>query len=235
MARKKKAQSEDAVLCPFVKFTAETIHRSQIKNAEYNPRAIREGNREKLKANLKRVGLINALIWNRTTGNLVGGHQRIAILDSLMRTQDYLIPVDVVELSEAEEKAQNVALNNSDMQGTWDLVKMKDLVTGGLDLEGAGLDVGEVTAVFGMDVISGLDAPQIESLAQQIRDSQEKHDALVKAGAGKDRADFYRVLVFKDKAAAQWVAELLDSPNEMLLNGALLRQKWEARRGEGRN
>src|SRR5690242_11236629 len=51
------------------------LDRGKIQNAPYNPRIITPEARQKLKANIKSLGLMQPFIWNSTTGNLVGGHQ----------------------------------------------------------------------------------------------------------------------------------------------------------------
>ncbi len=75
-------------LHPSQKFVSERIHRSKIKNAPYNPRSIDDHARKKLHHNLKKKGLLDALVWNKRTGNLVSGHQRLSILDDLSATGD---------------------------------------------------------------------------------------------------------------------------------------------------
>lgn len=102
------------------------VLRSQIKLAEYNPRRISEDARKALKANLKRLGLMGGIIWNEDTGNLVGGHQKVQIIDEVNRynpdtkENDYEIRVEVVHLSEKEEMEQNMFLNNKAVQGDFD-------------------------------------------------------------------------------------------------------------------
>jgi len=102
------------------------ILRSQIKLAEYNPRKITEDARKALKANLKRLGLMGGIIWNEDTGNLVGGHQKVQIIDEVNRynpdtkENDYEIRVEVVHLPEKEEMEQNMFLNNKAVQGDFD-------------------------------------------------------------------------------------------------------------------
>mgnify|MGYP002624879425 CR=1 FL=1 len=102
------------------------VLRSQIRLAEYNPRRISEDARKALKANLKRLGLMGGIIWNEDTGNLVGGHQKVQIIDEVNRynpetkENDYEIRVEVVHLSEKEEMEQNMFLNNKAVQGDFD-------------------------------------------------------------------------------------------------------------------
>lgn len=102
-------------------FTLGIVHRSEIKNADYNPRKITEEAKKKLKRFLKRKGLLGPLIWNRLTGNLVSGHQRLEQMDAIMGTDDYELTVAVVEFdNEKDEIAANIFLNNPSAQGEWD-------------------------------------------------------------------------------------------------------------------
>lgn len=105
----------------YQRFTVETIQRSQIKNADYNPRVMGKEAKKRLKKNLQENGLVSAITWNRRTGNIVGGHQRIEQLDALERTQDYALDVCVIDVDERQEAKLNVLLNNQSQQGEFDL------------------------------------------------------------------------------------------------------------------
>jgi len=105
-------------------YDTETISRSQIKNAPYNPRIMDEKAKKRLKQNIAKHGLVAALTWNKRTGNLVGGHQRLEQLDALEKSKDYDLTVCVVDVDEREEAALNVQLNNPSMQGDWDFDKL---------------------------------------------------------------------------------------------------------------
>ena len=83
--------------------------------------------KKRLKKNIARHGLVSALTWNKRTGNLVGGHQRLEQLDALEKSQDYELTVCVVDVDEREEAALNVQLNNPSMQGEWDLDKLANI------------------------------------------------------------------------------------------------------------
>lgn len=111
----------------FQKFDTDVISRSQIKGAEYNPRIISEDAKKRLRKMIAKHGLVQPLVWNRRTGNLVAGHQRLAALDSLERSQNYDLQVAVVDVNEREERVLNVQLNNPSMQGEWDLDKLAEL------------------------------------------------------------------------------------------------------------
>ena len=104
----------------------------QLKPAPYNPRTVLKPSSpayKKLKASLTEFGLVEPLIWNELTGHVVGGHARLRILRELGVTE---VPVSVVRLSDAREKALNVVLNNAEAQARYDAAKLADLLT---DLE----------------------------------------------------------------------------------------------------
>ena len=84
--------------------------------APWNPRKISEKALAGLGESVKRFGLVVPIVWNRATGHVVGGHQRIkALLAQNVVDTD----VVVVELPEIEEKALNVALNSGEISGEW--------------------------------------------------------------------------------------------------------------------
>ena len=117
-----------AELSRYVSFVQAPVDRERIKNAPYNPRTIDGDARERLERELKSHGLVEAVVWNLRTGNLVGGHQRLSILDDLHEGKPYSVPSDVVDCDEQEEKRLNVALNSPDMQGRYDSERLNDLV-----------------------------------------------------------------------------------------------------------
>jgi hypothetical protein len=188
------------------RFEVERVHRSVIQGAPYNPRTINDVARRKLRKNLERVGLLQPLVWNRRTGNMVSGHQRLAQMDDLMGTSDYHLRVAVVELDEQTEKEQNVFFNNHQAMGDWDFEKLGDLFKAGLEVVNTGFDVGDVKDLFGGDV---LDAADLADLSNAV-DKANEVAATSKASedTGQD-IDFYTVLVFRDNAAAsrmnQWL------------------------------
>ena len=88
------------------------IPRSQIKRAEYNPRIIDEESLKKLTKDIREHGLVTPLVWNKRTGVLVSGHQRLVAMDKIHRKKDYEVPVAVIDVDEKEEKQLNVQMNN---------------------------------------------------------------------------------------------------------------------------
>lgn len=103
------------------------IMRSEINLDDFNPRTISDSNKKRLKKSIEKFGWIGAPVFNRRTGHIVGGHQRLSALDSLMGKADYELDVIEVDLSEREELKLNVALNNTDMQGEYDFGAINSL------------------------------------------------------------------------------------------------------------
>ena len=92
----------------------ETMKLSDLKPADYNPRRISDAAMSGLKASLDRWGLVQPIIYNETTGNVVGGHQRLKALTEQGATEADVV---VVAMDEVEEKALNVALNSPAISG----------------------------------------------------------------------------------------------------------------------
>ena len=85
-----------------------------LKPAEYNPREIGERAFEGLGNSINKFGLLIPIIWNKTTGNIVGGHQRYKHLQESGETETDVV---VVELDANEEVAANITLNNPNIRG----------------------------------------------------------------------------------------------------------------------
>jgi ParB-like chromosome segregation protein Spo0J len=96
--------------------------------APYNPRKVLKPTDKayrKLERSLREFGLVEPLVWNERTGHVVGGHARLAILRAMGVTE---VPVSVVNLSDAREKALNVVLNNQEAQSRYDPSRLADLL-----------------------------------------------------------------------------------------------------------
>ena len=76
--------------------------------ADYNPRHMNEREREQLERSMKTFGAVVPPILNIRTGRLVSGHQRVQAAKALGQTEIETVEVD---LSEAQEKLLNIALN----------------------------------------------------------------------------------------------------------------------------
>lgn len=116
-----------APLTRYEAFTTARVDRSAIKEATYNPRSIDADAAERLERAVKR-GLVQPIVWNRRTGNLIGGHQRLARIDELEGTKPFSLTVAVVDCDEVEEKRLNVELNNPDLMGQFDVPRLEDVL-----------------------------------------------------------------------------------------------------------
>jgi hypothetical protein len=93
------------------------VRLADVKPMPDNPRAITDVNLAALKASMERFGYVEPIVWNKTTGHIVGGHQRYSVLASEGVEEATMV---VVELSADEEMAANITLNNPEIEGDWD-------------------------------------------------------------------------------------------------------------------
>ncbi len=105
-----------------------TISIADLKNrlADYNPREdLKKGDPDydRLYNSIREFGLVEPLVYNAKTKRLIGGHQRLKILEELGYTS---VDVSVVNLDETREKALNVALNN--IHGRWNVKKLEEVL-----------------------------------------------------------------------------------------------------------
>jgi hypothetical protein len=124
---------------------------SQINPAPYNPRRDLqpgEPEYERLVRSIEEFGCVEPLVWNKQTGNLVGGHQRLKVL--LGRGETHA-EVSVVDLPLVREKALNLALNK--ISGDWDQERLAALLdellkTPEFDLSLSGFEIPEATSLI---------------------------------------------------------------------------------------
>lgn len=126
--------------------------------SDYNPRKdLQPGDSEyeKLKRSLETFGYVDPIIWNQKTKRVVGGHQRLKVLEDLgYETIDCV----VVDLDEDKEKALNVALNK--ISGDWDkdklVILISDLEATDFDVSLTGFDPEELDDLFKDDLKDGI-------------------------------------------------------------------------------
>ncbi|MFH1110188.1 MAG: ParB N-terminal domain-containing protein [Planctomycetota bacterium] len=147
--RKPKTSPPDGVQSTAGLVHVERIAVKKIKLAKYNPRKDLQASDPayiKLRRSIEQFGCVDTLIWNKRSGHLVGGHQRLKILVAEFGVK--AVDVSVVDLPPAEEKALNLALNK--ITGEWDEQALAALLT-------------ELNATASMDAtLSGFDAKEID-------------------------------------------------------------------------
>jgi ParB-like chromosome segregation protein Spo0J len=127
----------------------------KLNPAPYNPRKIlRRGDKgyEKLKNSLQEFGEVLPIVYNKTTGNIVGGHQRyyIYLEEGIKKAQ-----VSIVEIPLEKEKALNITLNNDKVGSEWDYDKLAALVNE--------LDTPELS-------LTGFEDEDLDSLFSSLQD-----------------------------------------------------------------
>ena len=170
---------------------------SQIAKADYNPRVeLKPGDPayEKLKNSIETFCFCEPLVFNRRTGHLVGGNQRLTVLKDLGYTEAEVV---VVDLPPVHEKACNAALNQ--IRGQWNEHKLALLLD-------------ELTKTPEFDVeLTGFETDEISDLldrALNIDSSQSKEE------------DFdVEEALDREKPAITQPGELLELGNHRLLCG----------------
>lgn len=191
-------------------FETDTIHRKELKNAPYNPRVMDKGAKQRLREGLRKHGLVQPIIWNKRTGNVVGGHQRLQQLDALENGDDYELTVAVIDVDERDEAEINVQLNNTSMQGDWDFDMLADLAE---EYDFTFTDLGfsdtDIDILFDgderfTDLFETDDAAQVKGILGDIKNERSKMNehlkeegaltwyAVIVFGDGDERKDFFK-------------------------------------------
>jgi len=172
--------------------------------ADYNPRKdLKPGDPEydKLKRSIEQFGYVEPVIWNKTTGRVVGGHQRLKVLLDMGITE---IECVVIEMDEDKEKALNIALNK--ISGDWDKDKLALLIA---DLQGADFDV----SLTGFEPAE-LDDLFKDSLKDSIHDDDFDVDAELQKPAVTKPGDVWKLgrhrLVCGDSTKSDTFTVLMD-------------------------
>ncbi len=146
--------------------------------ADYNPRKdLRPGDPEyeKLKRSIEQFGYVEPVIWNKTTGRVVGGHQRLKILLDLGLTE---VECVIIEMDEEKEKALNIALNK--ISGDWDKNKLalliEDLQASDFDVSLTGFEPAELNELFKDSLKGGIQEDDFDV------DAELQKPAITKSG-----------------------------------------------------
>ena len=182
----------------------EKVNISKLNPAEYNPRKnLQPGDAEyeKLKRSMEQFGYVEPVIWNKTTGRVIGGHQRLKVLVDMGLNE---VDCVVVEMDEEREKALNIALNK--INGEWDTDKLAMLIS---DLQGSDFDVS----------LTGFEEAEIADLFEktgekEVRDDDFDLTAALEKASFVERGVIWIVgrhrLMCGDATSAEDVAALMD-------------------------
>lgn len=153
------------------KMLIQKVSAARLNPAAYNPRRdLKPGDKdyEKLKRSIEEFGFVEPVVWNKATGNVVGGHQRLKVLLDMGETE---IDCVVVDLDPQKEKALNLALNR--IQGGWDESKLAELMA---DLDASSFDVS----------FTGFDAEEIDALMNKFYSAEATEDDFDQGQAAAD-------------------------------------------------
>lgn len=186
----------------FQKGEMQTMKRSELKGAEYNPRIIDKEAKKRLKKVLQQHGLVSPITYNKRTGNIVSGHQRISQLDSLEKSQDYTLDVWVIDVPIEEEAKLNVILNNPSVQGDWDLDKLADITEEfGVNFDDMGFSKLDVDFMFDGDerFTEMFETTEAEEVKKGLEEVKEARAASKERLADRGNINWYSVIVFEDE------------------------------------
>lgn len=222
--------SETGNLTKYQRFENVRVWRHELRPHPKNPRTIGKKQEQRLRGKVKEVGLVQPLIWNRRTGYLIGGHQRLDVLDRLekydprTRENDYQLDVSACELSDSQELEMLVFLNNPSASGMYDLDLLADLnLEAGIDFSGMGFDQIDVDMMFDGDArFSHLFEDDAEVAASKEKLAEVK--AARQAGAdkmqGENSAEFYFTVVCRNAEERSECLKRLGSPvHEQFVSG----------------
>lgn len=128
--------------------------------ADYNPRKkLKPGDKEykKIKDSITEFGYVEPIIVNADM-TIIGGHQRVTVLEDLGYDE---IDCIVIDIDKTKEKALNIALNK--ITGEWNKELLADLIK---DLQSSDFDVG----------FTGFEPPEIEQLFNSVHDKKITED-----------------------------------------------------------
>ena len=168
--------------------------------ADYNPRHMSDEQLDKLVDSLLKFGFVEPVVARQSDLLVIGGHQRLAASKLALEragldAQDFNVPTVLVDVTDTEAKALNLALNR--ISGEWDFDKLtpilEELRTSiGTDLTGFGeTEIDEILRTMGDLVPLPDDLPDPDDML-----AAEKRCFVFKFDSEED-ADLVRVALAK--------------------------------------
>lgn len=194
--------------------------------ADYNPRKISAEAKRGLSASIDRFGLVEFPVYNQRTKRLVGGHQRISDLVERGLPDDTLVPVIVVDLPDVEEKVLNITLNNHNLMGEFDPLKLSEVFESLerelTEVEFDSLRLPELAAefVFSDEDTEYLSRPSLEALEEEHGDGDVELKERLVLRLSPAVAESFRVLLAR-QAGEDDDARVLALIQAASLNGSV--------------
>ncbi len=155
-----------------------TVFISELKPAKYNPRkdlSPGDPEYESIKRSIEEFGYVDPIIVN-SDYTVIGGHQRLKVLQELGHTT---VSVIIIDIDKTREKALNVALNK--IVGSWDMEKLTkvldDLKLENFDLTFTGFSDKEINTLFkddGNAEIKGINMKEFFEVVIECQDEEEQ-------------------------------------------------------------
>jgi ParB-like chromosome segregation protein Spo0J len=233
--------------------TAKDLRKS---GADYNPRTITKPELDRLKKAIEEFGDLGGIVFNRRTGRLVGGHQRVKVIpkDAIIEKTDLSAPSRTgtaahgfividgekysyreVDWDESREKAANIAANAHG--GDWDEAKLGELLKElsadvNFDIDLTGFTLAEVYQTIGGDPLHDT-ADRLMTISDQLRKSREAFkEVQKKLEETDDIMDCYLVVVFKNSEERKKFTDALSLPDNRYVDGRTLQTILTAREQE---
>lgn len=156
-----------------------------------------------LNKSLKKSGLVETVVWNKRTGNVVGGHQRLSELDKLEGGREYALDVAVIDVDETEEREINIKLNNQNMMGGYDAEKLAALfINDGVQFADTGFSALDIELNFDTPVANAILGQERTEEPEVVSDIETIQKIKAARKNGRDRAnhknvaEFFKVIVF---------------------------------------
>jgi hypothetical protein len=136
-----------------------------------NPRWMPEPQKEALIASIQSFGIVEPVILNTRTKQVVGGHQRI---DAAKEAGEKTLPVVLVDLEPAKEIALNLLLNK--VRGDWDYEKLAPLLAelDGEELIATGFSEDEISSIANSFTEFDMSDLETEGVVQEIRNRTDE-------------------------------------------------------------
>lgn len=192
--------------------------------------------RKKLERNLRKVGLVEPIVVNKRTMNIVSGHQRLLCLDAIAEGDSYELDVAMVDLTDKQEREQNAFMNNASAQGIFDAELLASALEG-QSYEAAGFEVMDLEMIFTPEQFERVvgrgatfENEKAKTPEQNAAEEEAKRIAHVK-DVKKQMADstedpeFYAVVVFADRERREAFVSLLGyEPDTKYVDGARFKE-----------
>nr|DAL63335.1 MAG TPA_asm: ParB protein [Caudoviricetes sp.] len=192
----------------------EEFKRSDVQIAPYNPRKISPQQKATLKRSIRKYGVVGGITVNKNTMTIVGGNQKVAIMDEIMGypEKDYTLLAEAIDVDYKTEVELNLMLNSENAHGEWDDMKVRDLLPD-INYLDAGL-TEEDLSLFGFDAMV---------ITEGEKELEKELNALIESPS-----DIYDNIQSEDKKVSASKKEQAELKKEIEQNQIIANQMQDA-------